>query len=437
MSSGFTFHAPPAWPQPPAGWEPPRGWTPEPTWPPAPVGWVFWRPDVAPASFARTDEIQHLRQQLHAAQAELLVAHTQNRSPGAGPGTTGNQAGVIDLDDQRVLQDAGIYYYHHRLENAAAYRQRLDTLTERIKESVRSGQAVSASELFTYNNSLAKGRKMTADLSKLMLRAYNAEADNAMRTMKAGTMATAVKRLEAAVDSIARLGSMMDMHISPAYHGLRIEELELTQDYLMKVQEEREEAKAQRDQLREEAKVQRELEAQRATLNKEKSHYANLLASLEGSADKAAAAVARAKIAELDQAIADNDYRVANIRAGYVYVISNVGAFGPNVVKIGMTRRLEPLDRVRELGGASVPFLFDVHALYFSEDAVTLETQLHQAFSAMRVNHVNPRKEFFFATPEQTRMVLTEKVGNLLEFTNDPEATQYFQSKKYWPEGLG
>lgn len=116
-----------------------------------------------------------------------------------------------------------------------------------------------------------------------------------------------------------------------------------------------------------------------------------------------------------------------------MYVISNIGSFGPNIVKIGMTRRLEPMERVRELGDASVPFPFDVHALYFSADAVTLEKELHKAFGAQRLNHVNERREFFFATPHDVREMLAAKVGNLLEFNEPPEASQYFQSKKYWP----
>ena len=136
---------------------------------------------------------------------------------------------------------------------------------------------------------------------------------------------------------------------------------------------------------------------------------------------------------EIDEAIEQNDYRTANIRAGYVYVISNPGAFGPNIVKIGLTRRLEPMDRVRELGDASVPFPFDVHALFFSDDAVTVEADLHRAFAERRVNHINQRREFFFATPAEVRAVLLEQVGNLLEFAEEPEATQYLQSKKYWP----
>ena len=122
-----------------------------------------------------------------------------------------------------------------------------------------------------------------------------------------------------------------------------------------------------------------------------------------------------------------------NIRAGYVYVISNVGAFGPNVVKIGMTRRLEPRDRIRELGDASVPFRYDVHALFFSDDAIALEGELHKAFADRRVNFVNERREFFFATPAEVRDLLAKKVGGLLEFTEAPEASEYFQSRGRWP----
>jgi cell division septum initiation protein DivIVA len=334
-----------------------------------------------------------------------------------------------------VLQEVGIYRYHHPLENAEAFRDRLRDLQERIKEAVKAGDAIEASDMFTFNNSLAKGRKMTGDLSKLMLRAYNAEADNCVRSLRAGNVLTAKKRLEASVTSIAKLGSMMEMRISPAYHELRNEEIELTADYLMKVQEEKEAAREERERLREERKVEQELAAEKERLAKERSHFVNALEALRASGDEAGAQEIEAKLVDLDEAIEQNDYRAANIRAGYVYVISNRGAFGRHIVKIGLTRRLEPMDRVRELGDASVPFPFDVHALFFSEDAVTLENDLHKAFGDRRVNVVNERREFFFATPEQVRLVLAEKVGNLLEFTDDPESTQYLQSVGSWPAG--
>ena len=341
----------------------------------------------------------------------------------------------MELDDERVLQEVGIYNYHHPLENAAEYRTRLDDLQVRIAATVKAGEAILASDMFTYNNSLAKGRKMTSDFSKLMLRAYNAEADNCVRSLRAGNVLTAKQRLNKAVESIAKLGSMMDMRVNPSFHALRFEELELTSDYLMKVQQEREDAREERERLREERRAEQELVAERERLDKERTHYLNALEALRANGDTEAIAEMERRIEDVDQAIVQNDYRAANIRAGYVYVISNPGAFGRHMVKIGMTRRLDPLDRVRELGDASVPFPFDVHALFFADDAVDVENQLHKAFADMRVNRVNERREFFFATPAQVREVLAAHVGNILEFTEEPEATQYLQSRKYWPEG--
>lgn len=242
-----------------------------------------------------------------------------------------------------------------------------------------------------------------------------------------------MKRLDRSVDTIARLGAMMDMRVAPEFHALRVQELELTSDYLFKVQEEREAAREERERLREERRAEQELAAEREHLNKERAHYANALAALAGQGKHTEIAELRMRLDQIDAAIEVNDYRTANIRAGYVYVISNIGAFGPGVVKIGMTRRLEPMDRVRELGDASVPFPFDVHALYFSDDAITLESDLHAAFGTRRLNQVNLRREFFFATPAEVRDVLRTKVGNLLEFTDEPEAAQYLQSTAFWP----
>ena len=332
-----------------------------------------------------------------------------------------------------MLQEVGIYRYHHPLENAVASRARLDEFQEQIKTTIRDGRAIFASDMFTYNNSLAKGRKMVSDYGKLMLRAYNAEADNCVRSLRAGNVITAKKRLATAVDSIAKLGSMMEMRINPAYHDLRIAEIELTSDWLMKLQDEREQAREERDRLREERRAQQELAAERERLDKERNHYANALAALQARGDDAGASELALKLADLDAAIAHNDYRIANIRAGYVYVISNIGSFGPGLVKIGLTRRLEPTDRIRELGDASVPFLYDTHALFFSDDAVTLEAELHRAFAHRRVNCVNERREFFFATPAEVRQILTAKLGSLLEYADEPVASEYLQSRSAWP----
>jgi len=128
----------------------------------------------------------------------------------------------------------------------------------------------------------------------------------------------------------------------------------------------------------------------------------------------------RAEIAEVESAQADITLRAANTRAGHVYVISNPGSFGDGVVKIGMTRRLDPMDRINELGDASVPFRFSVHALIFSDDAVGLETELHRRFAAQRINRVNMRREFFRVSPETVRAALVEYNAHLVEWTAEP-----------------
>lgn len=339
---------------------------------------------------------------------------------------------LVELNDALLLQQVGIYEYHHPLENAEMFKERLRKLQDDIRSCIRSGKAVLASEMFSYNSSLAKGRKMTSDLSKLMLRAYNSEADNCVRSLRAGTIAAAKKRLDTSAATIARLGGTMEMHVSDEYHNLRLFELELTSDYLFKKQEERERGREERARLREEIRVARELEEERERLLKERAHYANALQTIIRSSG-ADTADLQARLNLIDQALAMNEYRAANVRCGVVYVISNVGSFGRNIVKIGLTRRLEPMDRVRELGDASVPFPFDVHVLYFSDDAVTLENELHKVFASRKVNQINRRREFFFATPEEVKQVLIEKVGNLLEFTDEPVAAQFFQSRGYWP----
>jgi hypothetical protein len=442
MSQGLVFNPPPGWPKPPSGWVPPRGWTPDPNWPPPPEGWQLWiansesdqeqtvppleiggtKPASPPSTedrIAAMDRVSFLEAENRELKKQLEAALTATASS-------------VVMNDDAVLQEVGIYRYHHPLETAADYQERLLELDARIAETVKFGRAIEKSNMFTYDNSLAKGRKMSDDLAKLMLRAYNAEAENSVRSLRAGNVVTAKKRIERSREAIAKLGKMMEMHISEEFHQLRVYEIELTSDFLMKKQQEKEEAREERARLREEKKVAAELAAEREKLDKEKNHILNALEALRSNGDSDP--LLEEKLSQLEEAISQNDFRAANIRAGYVYVISNRGAFGANVVKIGLTRRLEPLNRVDELGGASVPFRFDVHGLFFSEDAVTLETELHNYFANRRLNHANARKEFFFASPSEVREVLKSKMGNLLEFTEKAEALDFNQSLQYWPE---
>jgi Domain of unknown function (DUF4041)/T5orf172 domain len=439
---GPTFNPPPGWPTPPPGWVPPRGWTPDPAWPPPPPGWQLWvnvdsvessgdspgEPDArsVPLFDAAVASSVSADDRVALLEAENAALRARLQAVGTDAGT------VVELNDERVLQDVGIYRYHHPLENAVAYRERLDGIGARIAELVKAGAAIEKSNMFTFDGSLARGRSLANDLAKLMLRAYNAEAENVVRTLRAGNLQTAVRRLEASRTAIAKLGKMMEMRIGDGFHALRVEEIELTADYLIKKEEEREVARAERERLREERKVEQELAAARERLEKERTHLVTVIEKLKASG--LSDPDLEQQLANVDNAIVQNDYRAANIRAGYVYVISNRGTLGEHVVKIGLTRRLEPLDRINELGGASVPFRFDVHAVYFSEDAVKLENELHAHFASRRMNWANSRKEFFFASPVEVRSVLIEKVGNLLEFAEHCESTEYHQSVHYWPE---
>ncbi len=329
-----------------------------------------------------------------------------------------------------ALQEVGVYRYSHPLENALAYKAKLDELEEAIRAAIKNGKAVVGTKQWAINGSQKEGAKMVADFCKLLLRAYNNEADNAVRALKPFMLPAAIQRLEKARATIHKLGSAMHIEITETYHSLRVEELELTADFLAKREEEKEKEREARARAKEEAAVRREFEQEQARLEKERSHYATVAAALRAKGDEAGSAKAEAKIAELEDAIAGVEERAANTRAGYVYCISNVGAFGDGVVKIGLTRRLDPMDRVRELGDASVPFRFDVHALIFSEDAVGLETMLHQHFAHRRVNMVNAHREFFYATPAEVRGVLEEVHGSLITFTEVPEALEWRQSER-------
>jgi hypothetical protein len=335
---------------------------------------------------------------------------------------------IVATEDLALLQEVGVYHYRHPLSDAVAYEKELANIENEIKTMTRKdGGAVLAATHWTVNGSATEGQKMVRDFSKLMLRAFNAEADNLVRGLKPYKLDGAIDRLNKVTETIERLGKTMQIRISTSYHKLRVRELELTSDFLQKKDEEKEAERLERERLREERKVQQEIERERARLGKERQHYANALDVLAAKGDEAGVARMRDHLTEVERAIESVDYRAANIRAGYVYVISNIGSFGERMVKIGMTRRLDPMDRIRELSDASVPFNFDIHALFFSKNAVGIETAMHERLADVRVNIVNRRREFFRATPLEVKAQLSDLAGELLQFQETPEALEYRQ----------
>lgn len=341
------------------------------------------------------------------------------------------KAELVEVRRTVEMQDVGLYDYEHPAETSAELADELSRLRAEIKTLNKVGEAISATSNFTFNNSKAQGNKMVKDYSRLMLRAYNAEVENCVKTVRAGNLHTAQARLQKAVDQIAKTGAMLDITVTARFHRLRLKELELAARHLERVKEEKEAERVHKAELREQRKAEQELQREHDRLEKEKAHYLNSLATLEAKGDLAGAERLRTELLDVERALEDVDYRAANIRAGYVYVISNLGAFGENMVKIGMTRRLEPMDRIRELSDASVPFHFDVHALFFSKDAVGIETMLHQNFALERVNKVNLRREFFNTTPDAVLDVLKSHNVEVLEFNPAQKADEFRTS---WPE---
>lgn len=332
---------------------------------------------------------------------------------------------LINSREEVRLQSFGLYDFANPAEDSVRLENELAEVRAQIKELVRNKHAVMAAEGFTYNNSKAKGKTFVNKLSKLALRSYNAEVENAITRLKAGNLAAGQKRLEKARTEVSRMGDMINLEITWAFHRLRLRELELASYHLEAKKALKEQEAQERARLREEKKAQAEMEAERKRLEKEQTHYLNALAKLRDAGRNDETEKFEAKLAEIQKGIEDVDYRAANIRAGYVYVISNIGSFGENVVKIGLTRRLDPMDRVRELGGASVPFNFDVHALHFSADAVGVEAALHRHFGSVKVNRVNNRREFFYTTPAEVKKVLSSIDGSVLEYRDDAEAEQF------------
>lgn len=326
---------------------------------------------------------------------------------------------------QVKLEEAGFTEYDHPAKDSVELAAALRDLRKDVQMAVRSYSAVESLDDFEPPHTKSGRNKLAKDSARLALMAFNSQVDSIIEAASARNYEASLAKIFKAAEVVERQCTVTGVRIKPNYVELRARELQLAVDHLKAKQLEKELEKERKAELREQAKAERELQAERERLEKERQHYLNVLKTVEEIGDEAETARLKQQIVEIEKGINDVEKCEANIRAGYVYVISNIGSFGERMVKIGMTRRLDPMDRVRELGDASVPFNFDVHALFFSDDAVSVETELHHRFADKRVNRINARREFFYATPAEVREALKDIAGNLLEFTEEPEAEQY------------
>lgn len=342
-----------------------------------------------------------------------------------------------NLENDIELSEYGIYKPIFSFETPEAYKANISSIVEKQKNVVKNDLACSYPTTFTLDGSLSKGKKLIKDNVKQILRSFNNECDVLISKVKHNNIDTIKNRIVNSFNSLNKLNEKIQIRINSTYLDLKILELQAYYEYEQKKQDDKEKAKEEREKLKEEAKLLKEIEEKRKTINKEKTHYENALSKiteqLENDPDNKDFLDKKLEIErdleEIEKNLKDIDYREANKRAGYVYIISNIGSFGENVYKIGMTRRLEPLDRVNELGDASVPFNFDVHAMIFSDDAPALENALHHAFENKKVNMINPRREFFRVTLEEIEEVVKNNYDKTVDFIKVAEAEQYKQSK--------
>ncbi len=382
--------------------------------------------------------VEDLKRQQQEAENRLALLNSQCQQ--LSDLIAAKQKELIQTNEELLVQEFGLYQPKYAFTQAEEYKNTLALLRQRQKDLIKNNLAVTGNTGWTVNGNAAQGKKMVQDMQKLLLRAFNSECDGIVDKVKYNNFEASLKRISSSRDSISKLGKMMGIEITPNYYQSKVEELTLALEYQQKKQEEKEAQKEARARMREEAKLQREIEEARRKAEKEQNHYQNALQRLQkqlataSDVDKQAIEEkiqeVESQLTQIDAALKDIDYREANQKAGYVYVISNVGSFGKDVYKIGMTRRLDPTERVDELGDASVPFNFDIHAMIFSENAPALEAALHRAFEDRKVNMVNPRREFFRVTLDEIKEVVRKNYDKTAEFIDVPEAEQYYISEK-------
>lgn len=362
--------------------------------------------------------------ELEAAQVQLKVVHQQ----------------ILGAEDTVLLESFALYEPKYQFTNSIEYKNRLDEIRADQKQTARGLSAeVEAWENHPVQLTKAQWKKLRKDALKLALRSFNSESEYCVDNVKFSNLEKMEERIRRSFETCNKLLNATDVWWKDIVLERKLQELYLAHEYQTKRQEEKESIRQAREDQREQEKLEKEIREARAKIEKERRHFTSALQKLQlrlGSAtDPQERDDMQARINELS--IQNNkldederllDYREQNARAGYVYVISNIGAFGEGIYKIGMTRRLEPMDRVDELGDASVPFRFDVHALVFSDNAPALEAKLHSRFAAGRLNKVNGRKEFFRADLKQIETVIRANYDAVVEVVHAAPAEQYRES---------
>lgn len=333
------------------------------------------------------------------------------------------------------VMEFGLYQPQFDYQTSEEFKEHLEKNYRMQKECISLESAIQCHSNWTVEGSVAKGRQMTKKYSKLMLYAFNGECDSLIAKVKWNNATRSKERILKSFQSINKLGESHQIEVTPKYLDLKLQELSLSHEYENKKFEEKEEQRRIREQMREEEKAQKEFERAEKAAEEEERRYQKALQRAKSELENASVSeigILNEQIQLLETKLADAHDRkeraisMAQLtKVGHIYVISNLGSFGDDIYKIGMTRRLEPMDRIRELGDASVPFQFDVHAIIYSENAPQLEYELHKKFQDRRLNRINGRKEFFKVTLDEIETFVNAHAGAEIEFTKLAEAKEY------------
>lgn len=340
---------------------------------------------------------------------------------------------VAIYDEKLSFAELGVYEPHFDFTDSDEYKLEIKRIRDRQKAMVSAKTSTLCPTDWQVDGSSAKGQTMINRQTRLTLRAFNNECEAAIANTRWNNVNAMEKRILNAAKQIDKANESMNLRISEQYVSLRLDELHATHEYRERLKIEKEERAELARAEREEKKLLAEAEA----AEREEERYQRLL-------DKARseAGVDESRITELEAALAEAHAKSERARAmaemtksGYVYIISNIGSFGEDVVKIGLTRRLEPDDRVKELGDASVPFGFDTHAMIYSDEAPALENALHKDFADRRVNGSNMRKEFFRVGLEEVEDAV-KRLAPSASFFSDREAQEWHETLSRRKEAL-
>jgi Domain of unknown function (DUF4041)/T5orf172 domain len=375
------------------------------------------------------EQITQLTQQAQSDEQELSVKISLLRQKLQG------------LEEQEFFESFGFYDSKYDFQESVIYKQRLDQIRAEQKQIIKDKKAAVCLTEWSVGGSVKEGKKMTDNFIKLVLRAFNGECDASVMKVKYNNVQTMENRVRKTYEDLNKLSQTTHCDITSSYLNLKLQELWLTHEYQEKKYQEQEEQRIIREQMREEEKALRELEKIQQDAEREERRYQDALAKARLEVESATGKAQEklfSQIEELQKRLTEaeiNKERAISqaqlTKSGHVYIISNIGSFGEDVYKIGMTRRLEPTDRVKELSSASVPFPFDVHAMIFCNNAPELESLLHKRLEDSRMNKENLRKEFFRVSIDEIVRVVREtdaelKIGSSeITFTKIAEAADY------------